>query len=281
MGALTLNQHTCETAFAALKAQISNVNVNKHLTSNNISNDIYHLTISKPELDSHANMIVLGKESFVFESTGKTCNVEPFYPALGTAQDVPIVDAAIAYDCLFTHETYILIICNALHIKTMQNNLILSFIMREVGLIVNEIPKMHCEYPCIEGRCISFKGIDLRKPLQLNGILSYFNSRKPLPSELYEKDKVFITPEANDWNPRRQSYSHNESIMTNYEGRIANPRPSTMDKELTFNPDETFELASVKQQIMILQLTLLSSALLKLNLKTHHAMILMLVLLHV
>ena len=34
--------------------------------------------------------------------------------------------------------------------------------------------------------------------------------------------------------------------MTNYEGDIANPKPSPMDKELTFNPDEIFDLASVK-----------------------------------
>ena len=89
-------------------------------------------------------MIVLGKDCFVFESTGKTCNVEPFDPNLGTAQNVPIVDAAIAYDCPYTYETFILIIRNALHIKTMHHNLIPPFIMREGGVIVNDIPKMHC-----------------------------------------------------------------------------------------------------------------------------------------
>ena len=153
--------------------------------------------------------------------------------------------------------------------------------MREGGLTVNDIPKMHCDDPCIEDHCILFKDIDLRIPLQLNGIFSYFNSRKPLPSELYDKDKVFITPDASEWNPHCASYSHNESIMTNYEGEMATPLPSPMDKELTFDTDEIFELASVKQQIMMLQLTLPSSALLKLNLRTHHVMILMLVLLHV
>ena len=149
---------------------------------------------------------MLCKECFVFESTGKTCNVEPFDPALGTTQGVPIVDAAIAYDCLFTHETYILIIRNTLYIETMQYNLIPPFIMREGGLIVNDIPKIHCDDPCIEDHCILFKDIDLRIPLQLNGILSYFNSKKPLPSELYDKDKGFITPNASEWNHHCTSY---------------------------------------------------------------------------
>ena len=34
--------------------------------------------------------------------------------------------------------------------------------------------------------------------------------------------------------------------MTNYEGEIANPLPSSMDKEPPFDTYEIFELASVK-----------------------------------
>ena len=118
--------------------------------------------ISKSELDSHANMVVLGKECFVFEPTGKTCSVEPFSSELGIAQNVPIVDAALAYDCPFTYETYILIIRNALHIETMQHNLIPPFIMREGGVQVNDIPKIHCTDPDIDDHCISFKDTELR-----------------------------------------------------------------------------------------------------------------------
>ena len=192
-------------------------------------------------------MIVLGKDCFVFESTGKTCNVEPFDPNLGTAQNVPIDDAAIAYDCPYTYETFILIIRNALHIKTMHHNLIPPFIMREGGVIVNDIPKMHCSNPSTDDHCLSFKDSDVKIPLQLNGIFSYFKSRKPLLSELYDKDKVFITPDASEWNPHCTSYSHNESIMTNYEGELTCPSSQTrMDKERTSNPDDIFELACVQ-----------------------------------
>ena len=165
-------------------------------------------------------MIVLSKDCFVFESTGKTCNVEPFDPEVGTTQGVHIVDTVIAYDYPSTYDTYILIIRNALYIETMQYNLIPLFIMREGGLIVNDIPKMHCDDPCIEDHCILFKDIDLRIPLQLNGIFSYFNSRKPLPSELYDKDKVFITPDASAWNHHCISYTQNELAMINHEGNI-------------------------------------------------------------
>ena len=48
-------------------------------------------------------MIVLGRECFIFESTGKTYIVEPFSADLGIAQDIPVVDAALAYDYPFSN----------------------------------------------------------------------------------------------------------------------------------------------------------------------------------
>ena len=90
---------------------------------------------SRSELDSHANMIVLGKHCFVFDNIhGQTCEVQPFDPSLGTVKEVPIVDAAVAYDCPYTHKTYLLMFRNALHVPSMDNNLIPPFIMHEAGL---------------------------------------------------------------------------------------------------------------------------------------------------
>lgn len=191
-------------------------------------------------------MIILGKECFIFESTGKTCNIEPFSAELGVASNVLIDDAALAYDCPFTNETYILIIRNALHIASMNHNLIPPFNAMEGGVTVNDIPKMHCSDPTINDHCISYKDTDLRIPLQLSGVCSYFNTRKPLVSELYSKDKICITPDASDWNIHCLSYSHNESAMTNYEGEITCPNDQTkIPMEPAFDPDEIFELACV------------------------------------
>jgi hypothetical protein len=39
-------------------------------------------------------------------------------------------------------KTYLLIVRNALHVPSMQHNLIPPFIMREAGLVVNDVPKM-------------------------------------------------------------------------------------------------------------------------------------------
>jgi len=193
-----LNHHTTQLIISTCNALICS-------TNDKLNTSVIH----KSELDTHANMVVLGKECFVFETTGRTCNVEPFSSDLGIAKDVPIIDGALAYDCPYTHETYILIVRNTLHICAMDHNLIPPFIMREGGVIVNDIPKMHCPDLTIDDHCISFKDIDLRIPLQLNGVFSYFHTRKPLPSELYARDKVFITPDAFEWNPHCTSYAQN------------------------------------------------------------------------
>ena len=101
--------------------------------------------------------------------------MKPFDSCLGTSDDVPIVDGALAYDCPFTGETYILIVRNALYIKHLQNNLIPPFIMREGGVTVNDVPKIHVENPSVENHSIAFPDeADLRIPLYLSGIFSFF-----------------------------------------------------------------------------------------------------------
>ena len=130
---------------------------------------------SRTELDSHANMVVLGSECFVFDNIlNQTCEVEPFDPTIGTAKRVPIVDAALAYDCQYSHKTYILVLRNALHIPSMTHNLLPPFILREAGIKCNDIPKIHCVDPSNQDHCISFPDSSLRIPLMLCGIFSYF-----------------------------------------------------------------------------------------------------------
>ena len=40
-------------------------------------------------------------------------------------------------------KTYILTVRNALHVPSMEHNLIPPFIMREAGLVINDVPRIH------------------------------------------------------------------------------------------------------------------------------------------
>ena len=88
------------------------------------------------ELDSHANMVVLGQHCYIISSSGIHAEVNKFAIEVGRMKSVTIVAAAIVYDCPYSMKTYLLIVRNALYIKSRTNNIIPPFIMREAGLEV-------------------------------------------------------------------------------------------------------------------------------------------------
>ena len=170
-------------------------------------------------------MVLLGKDAYIFDGVqDRSCNVQPFDPSLGVARKVPIVDGAIAYDCPYTMKTYILIMKNALYIPSLDHNLIPPFILREAGIYVNEVPKIQKPNPTADDHSIRIDELNLRIPLKLNGIFSYFHSRKPTREDLLSCDNAFLTPDAPSWNPYSDHYAENEDFMTDWEGNILEPR---------------------------------------------------------
>ena len=201
----------------------------------------------RTELDSHANMMVLGKNCFVFDNVhGRTCDVEPFDKNLGTAKQIPVVDAALAYDCPYTHETYLLIVRNALYIESMENNLVPPFIMREAGLLVRDTPKIHLDDPDAEDHAITFQDNSLSIPLQLHGIFSYFHTRKPTFDEVKYKEPIFLTPDSDNWDPYSEHFCQNEESMTDWEGNMT---PKRQRKVHTLDFDVTVERSTYEDAV--------------------------------
>ena len=135
-------------------------------------------------------------------------------------KSVPIVDASIVYDCTYSMKKYILIVRNALYVQSMTNNLIPPFIMREAGLEVREIPKIHVKEPTVEEHSIYFSVESLRIPLSLNGIFSSFPTRRTTTQDLIDGIPVLITPEGPTWNPYSNSYKQNEDSHLDWKGEI-------------------------------------------------------------
>ena len=57
--------------------------------------------VSRTEFDSHANMIVVSKNAHIINFTGKKANVQPYNPNYDP-QEIPIVDAAVLYECPYS-----------------------------------------------------------------------------------------------------------------------------------------------------------------------------------
>ena len=205
-----------------------------------------HEIYQHAELDSHENMMVFGIGCYIFDSIDqKTCNVQPFDPSIGVAKNVLIVDAALAYDCPYTYKTYILLARNVLIVKGLENHLIPPFIMREAGLVVNEVAKIHMNDPSSSDHSIIVKDYDLKIPLQLNGVFSYFKTRKPAETEIEFSDKFYITPDSYEWNPYSEHFSNNEESLTDDNGDVI--VRSYREKELFQNTDfEYYEVSCNK-----------------------------------
>ena len=120
-------------------------------------------------------------------------------------------------------EDYILIVMNAISVPTMRHNLIPPFIMREAGLEVNEVPKIHREDPDIDDHSIMFKETGLRIPLGLWGTFSYFPTTKPTAADLEDPEEVYVLTPLR-WNPHSDAYTFNEESMLDWEGNMRLPK---------------------------------------------------------
>eukprot|EP00957_Ditylum_brightwellii_P185907 14153854-Ditylum_brightwellii.AAC.1 len=118
------------------------------------------------ELDSHANMPVVGRHAYVISETGRIADVSLFTPDYNSTK-IKIVDAAIQYDFPYNGTSHILVVRNALHVPSIKNNLILPGIMQEVGIEVNGVHKVQVSDPSKRDHSIYFKETEFCIPMAL------------------------------------------------------------------------------------------------------------------
>ena len=117
--------------------------------------------VGRSDFDSHANMIVIGKDCYIISRSGRFAEVNAFSQEVGRMESVPIIDAAVAYDCPNTGTMYILIARNVLYVPSMTHNLIPPFILREAGIVVNDTAKIHIIDPTPEDHSVFFPKVNL------------------------------------------------------------------------------------------------------------------------
>ena len=87
---------------------------------------------------------------------------------------------------------------NTLYDPSMDNNPTTPFTMKDGGVVIIDVPKIHYEHPAVEDHFILFDQSDPRISLQPNGVFSFFHTIIPTEIELHECEKLFLTPELND-----------------------------------------------------------------------------------
>jgi hypothetical protein len=174
------------------------------------------------DLDSHADTCVVGKHALVTLILDKRVNVSGFDPTQGKVKDLHLVSAALAYDCPETGEAIILNIHQAVHVPTMDNNLLCPMQMRIADVEVYECPKFLEDKPTdlSHSMQITQDGDELRIPFGLRGVTSYFPTRTPTTAEMARCRHFDLTSEEPEWDPSSATFHEQENATVDARGLV-------------------------------------------------------------
>ena len=144
---------------------------------------------------------------------------------------------------------------NALHVPSMNHNLVPPFILRESGLIVNDVPKIHTRQEDLtnENHCIVSKddsdnnGTNLCIRMKLDVIFSYFPTRKLTMNELDNCEyieTVHLNPDAAQWDPYNEEYADAEDRFLYFSGYLLHHQPK---RRKVLDDSDIFELQASKE----------------------------------
>ena len=147
-----------------------------------------HLSESTMDLDTHADITVLGDCCLLIHDTGLKVDVSGFSTALGSIE-LPIISGAVAYDHPITGKVYILVFHQVIYCRQMDNHLICPMQCRTNSVVINDTRKM-CA-PNLDDSTHFIKVTDsldqdatLHIPLILKRVTSCFASEDPPRSNL-------------------------------------------------------------------------------------------------
>jgi hypothetical protein len=130
----------------------------------NVSEGEPDIQDSRAEMDSHANMPVVGRNACMTSDTGRIADVNAFTADCDSMM-MSIVDASVRSDCPCDGQACVFVMRNALHVPSMKNNLVPPFMMREAGITANATPKIQAIKPTKEDHSTCFPESDFRIPL--------------------------------------------------------------------------------------------------------------------
>ena len=111
-----------------------------------------------------------------------------------------------------------MLVCKeALYVSAIKHNIIPPFFVREAGLVVEDLPKVQSLNPTKHHHSMHFSDENLRIPLRLHGIFSYFPSKKPLVSVLNDYCNKMLFLATGNVNQHIKIYSENQRAVLNHE----------------------------------------------------------------
>ena len=177
-------------------------------TINQPLSDIQMRTGCRLGTDSHSDTCCSNEHAFVEHIVeGVTVDAIPFDERLGKATNLSIVHAIYAVDDPVTFNTYLIRLCNSIHIPHMKNALLCPNQARAFGTIVEDIPPEYDPTGYSRFAIIAPDAESTSFPLQRFGPTAYLQVRRPTQSELTTLNPIDLTEEE-EWVP----YPHGDDL---------------------------------------------------------------------
>ena len=150
-------------------------------------------------LDSHADTTCVGRHAAILEVIeGQTVEAVPFAKSIGSVSNLPIVNAALAYDHPLDGQTYILVCNQAIYLGEESDNCLLCPNQcRSHGVVIDDRPP---EFEPKSDFSIHVPEEEVTFPLNRYGPTSYLRVRRPTKLELEECTHIELT-EDSTWDP--------------------------------------------------------------------------------
>ena len=101
-------------------------------------------------------------------------------------------------------------------------------------------PKIQSKNLSVDSHSIFDTKTELRIPLKLRGVFSYFNSRSLNSEEIYDcksYDTIYLTPDFSSWNTTNTSWAEQEDSLLDSDGNI--PFPLVRESHNPISEDDT------------------------------------------
>ena len=161
------------------------------------------------ELDSHADTCVAGSNCLYISSTGRSVTVSGFSSELAPISNIDVATVATAYTSPENGRTIILIINECLYFgDRMGHSLLNPNQLRNYGVLVRDVPLQFRESST---HSIYLPGPSLDLPLELEGVISFLETRRPTRQEMEECQHITLTSDE-PWEPGAERFATAEAV---------------------------------------------------------------------
>ena len=133
------------------------------------------------------------------------------------------VSGALAYDNQTSGKTVIIAVHQAIHVPTIDCNLICPMQVRMNNVQLDDNPKFLTEDPIHESHAISCEdimGALVNITLSLKGVTSYFPTRKPTKHEFENCPRIELTYLTPEWDPHSITFQEQEEALMDNKGKL-------------------------------------------------------------